>query len=147
MQTGSTKKKDNSTSSVGVSECLRQIIGKTITGLLKEDIIHAVGTLQTCVGLELGIEAAIHAVRKSFGEDNSECLLLVDADNAFNKLNSKVSLENIERLCLCPPMYAYLHNSYNTPTMLDLENGDHILSQEGVMQGDNAVMAMYALST
>jgi len=99
------------------------------------------------VGLESGIEAAIHAVRKSFEEDNSECLLIVDADNAFNKLNRNVSLENIKRLC--PPMYTYLHNSYNTPATLYLENRDHsdILSQEGVTQGDNAAMAMYALST
>jgi len=103
-----------------------------------------VGTLQTCAGLESGIEAATHAVRKSYEEDNSECLLLVDTDNAFNKLNRKVSLENTKRLC--PPMYTYLHNSYNTPAMLYLENGDHILSQEGVTQGDNAAMAMYALS-
>ena len=81
----------------------------------------------------------------SFEEDNSECLLLVDADNAFNKLNRKVSLENIKRLSA--PIYTYLNNSYNTPAMLYLENGDHILSQEGVTQGDNAAMAMYALST
>ena len=45
------------------------------------------------------------------------------------------------------PMYTYLHNSYNTPAMLYLENDNHILSQEGVTQGDNAAMAMYALST
>ena len=102
------------------------------------------GTLQTCARLESGIEAATHAVRKCFEEDNSECLSLLDADNAFNKLN-KVSLENIKRLC--PRMYTYLHNSYNTPAMLYLENGNHILSQEGVTQGDNAAMAMYALST
>jgi len=38
----------------------------TTTGMLKENIIHAVGTLQTCAGQESGIEAAIHAVRKSF---------------------------------------------------------------------------------
>ena len=44
-------------------------LAKKITGLLKEDIIHAVGTLQTCVGLELGIEAAIHAVCKSYKEE------------------------------------------------------------------------------
>jgi len=44
-------------------------------------------------------------------------------------------------------MYTYLHNSYNTPTMLYLENGDHILSQEGVTQEDNAATAMSALST
>ena len=97
------KKKDNGIRPVGVSECLRRIIGKTITGLLKEDIIHEVGTLQTCAGPKFGIETAVYAVRKSFEEDNSECLLLVDADNAFNKLNRKVSLENIKRLC--SPIY------------------------------------------
>jgi len=43
-------------------------------------------------------------------------------------------------------MNTYLHNSYNTPTMLYLKNGNHILSQEGVTQGDNAAIAMYALS-
>ena len=44
-------------------------------------------------------------------------------------------------------MYTYLHNIYNTPAMLYLKNGDHILSQEDVTQADNAAMAMYALST
>jgi len=44
-------------------------------------------------------------------------------------------------------MYTHLHNSYNTPAMPYLENGDHMLSQEGVTQGDNAAMAMYAMST
>ena len=43
------KKKDNGIRPVlGVGECLRRIIGKTIKGLLKEDIIHAVETLQRC---------------------------------------------------------------------------------------------------
>jgi len=40
--------------------------------------------------------------------------------HAFNKLNRKVSLENIKRLCL--PTYTSLHNSYNTPATLYLEN-------------------------
>jgi len=44
-------------------------------------------------------------------------------------------------------MFTYLHNSYNTLNMFYMENGNHILSQEGVTQGDNAAMAMYALST
>jgi len=41
-------------------------MGETMTGLLKKDNIHAVGTLQTCAGLESGIEAATHAVRKTY---------------------------------------------------------------------------------
>ena len=71
-------------------------MAKIITGLLKEDIIRAVEILQTCAGLEPGIEASIHAVKESYEEDNSECLLLVDADNAFNKFNRKFSLGNIK---------------------------------------------------
>jgi len=76
-------KKDNGIRSVGVGECLWWIIAKTITRLLKEDIIHEAGTLQTCASLESGIEAAIHSVR-SFQDEESDCLLLVDAENAFN---------------------------------------------------------------
>ena len=84
------KKKDNGIRPVSVGKCLQRIIGKTIIGHVKEDIIHAVGTLQTCAGLESGIEAATHAVRKSYEGEGSECLLLVDADNALNKLTRKV---------------------------------------------------------
>jgi len=72
-------------------------------------------TLHACARLESGIEAAIPFVRKSF-----QCSMLVDANNVFNKLNRKISLENIRRLC--PPIYTYLHNTYNTPNMLCLEN-------------------------
>jgi len=57
----------------------------------------------------IGHRSSNHAVRKNIEEDSSECLLLVDADNAFNKLNRKVSLENIKRLCV--PIYTNLHNS------------------------------------
>jgi len=69
-----------------------------------------VGTLQTCAGLESGAEAAIRAVTKSYKEENSEYLLLVNADNTFSKISRKVSLENIKRLC--PP---YKH-TYTTAT-------------------------------
>ena len=105
------KKKDNGIRPVGVGECLWQIIGKTITGLLKEDIIRAVGTLQTCAGLESGTEAATQAITKSYEEENSECLLLVDADNAFNRLNRKINLENIKH-CVPP-----CTNTYTTATI------------------------------
>jgi len=101
----------------------------------------ASGTLQTSAGLELGMKAGIQFVRKSF-QVNSKCLL-VDADNAFIKLNRKFSLENIKRPCL--PMYTYLHVSYSAPATLYLENVTHIMSQEGVTQGDDPAMAMYAV--
>ena len=48
---------------------------------------QAAGTLQTCAGVDSGIEAAIHAMARTFKEDWCEGILLVDADNAFNRLN------------------------------------------------------------
>ena len=64
-------------------------------------------------------KAAIHAVRKSF-EDTSECLLLVDADNAFNKLNRKVSLESRKHQ---KTVFPHVH----TPTK-QLQHTRHALS-------------------
>ena len=44
----------------------------------------------------------MHAVRKSFCDDGTEAVLLVDARNAFNRLNRKVALNNIQ--FICPPL-------------------------------------------
>ena len=139
------KKKDNGIRPIGVGETLRRIIGKAVTAVLRNDIQMATGCLQTCSGLESGIEAAIHAMREAFQEEDCEAMLFVDAENAFNKLNRSVALHNVEQVC--PPFHRYLANTYKEPAKLYLRNGSYILSQEGVTQGDNAAMAFYALAT
>ena len=63
--------------------------------------------LQARSGLKAGIESAIHAMRK---DDDTEAILLVDAENTFNILNRKVALQNIEQLC--PPFSQYLFSTY-----------------------------------
>ena len=65
---------------------LRRIVSKSVTRLLKKDIQMASGSLQTCSGIEAGIEAAIHSMRTIFNEAESEAMLLVNATNAFNSL-------------------------------------------------------------
>ena len=50
--------------------------------LLKSDIQHAAGCLQMCTGIRSGIEAAVHMNEKSWSDESSEAVLLVDADNA-----------------------------------------------------------------
>ena len=81
---------------IGVGEVLRRIVGKLLIGVIKEDIVDAVGPLQTCSGLKGGIEAAIHAMRRTYDQEDTEAIMLVDAENAFNKLNRKVALKNIK---------------------------------------------------
>ena len=139
------KKEDDGVRPVGIGETLRRIIGKSLSKIAKKDIEIAGGSLQTCTGVEAGSEAAIHAMSNKWNEPGCEAAILVDADNAFNQLNRKVALHNIQQLC--PIIYQFLANSYSEPTTLYLGNGQTLLSQEGATQGDNLAMAMYAVST
>ena len=68
---------------IGVGEVLRRIIGKAITNVLKPDLIRSTSPIQVCGGLAGGVEAAIHACRQMYEDDDTEGILLVDAENAF----------------------------------------------------------------
>ena len=109
--------------------------------------IHT-GPLQTCAGLKAGIEASIHAMRTIFEDDDTEAILLVDADNAFNRLNRRAALHNIRHLC--PNFHRYLNNTYQLPAQMIINdrNGqsDYLKSEEGSTQGDVTAMGMYAVA-
>ena len=131
---------------IGIGEILRRIIGKVVVGAIREDIINAAGPLQTCAGLKAGIEASIHAMREIFDKEETEALLLVDAENAFNNLNRSAALHNIKELC--PSFHRYLSNTYQVQAKMiinDKDKTDFILSEEGSTQGDVTAMAMYAI--
>ena len=133
---------------IGIGEILRRIVGKVVVNNIKDDITNAAGPLQTCAGLKSGIEASIHAIRKLFERDETEGVMLVDAENAFNNLNRQAALHNIKELC--PSFYRYLHNTYQLSAKMiinDQEKVDHILSKEGSLQGDVTAMDMYATGT
>ena len=68
--------------------------------LLRHDIQDAAGPLQVCAGQEGGCEAAVHAMRHFFDEDNVHGALLVDASNTFNTINRQVALHNIKSFAL-----------------------------------------------
>ena len=102
-------------------------------------------TLQVSTGLKGGAEAAIHAMKKIFEEDNTDAVILVDAANAFNRLNRKAALHNIQYLC--PPFATVLINTYRLPARLFLSGGGEILSVEGTTQGDTIAMAFYGIGT
>ena len=114
--------------------------------ILKNDIQTAPGCLQTCTGLRSGIEAAIHATHKSWDHPSTQCLLQVDVDNAFNRLNRNVALHNIKEIC--PSLVTYLHNHYQSAANLFVKDDckqEVFLSDEGCTQGDPSAMSFYAL--
>ena len=99
---------------------------------------------QLCAGQDGGCEAAIHATRLVFADEDSDGVLLVDARNAFNQLNRHVALHNVS--LLCPPLAAILVNTYRAPAMLFVD-GTTLLSTEGTTQGDPLAMVFYTLAT
>ena len=78
--------------------------------VVKGDVQTSVGSLQVCAGQDGGCEAAIHAMKTVFEDDESDAILLIDAANAFNSMNRAAMLENIRKLC--PIAYTYAFNCY-----------------------------------
>ena len=91
---------------IGIGEILRRIAGKCITMVLKSDVTAATAPLQTCGGIEGGVESSVHAVREMYQDPATECVMLVDASNAFNCLNRISALQNTG--VLCPSLHQYL---------------------------------------
>ena len=127
---------------IGICEVIRRIIGKAVLGVIGDDIRQATGCAQLCAGQPGGIEAAIHAMRESYQDDDTEAVLMVDASNAFNCLNRQAALHNIEQLC--PPFATILRNTYGSSSNLFV-GGECLLSREGTTQGDPLAMGMYAV--
>ena len=111
--------------------------------VVKGDVQESVGSLQVCAGQAGGCEAAIHAMLTMYEEEETNAVLLIDAANAFNSINRKVMLRNIERIC--PIAFTYAYNCYSPHARLFVIGGKEIRSMEGTTQGDPPSMAFYAI--
>ena len=105
---------------IGIGETCRRIASKAIPSVISEDVIDVVGPLQPCAGQDNGCEAAVHSIRQLILESDTEALLLVDAENAFNSLNREVVLRNA--LHLCPSLGRVLFNTYREPVNMFVEH-------------------------
>ena len=129
---------------VGIREVPCRIISKAILAVIRSDIREVVGSLQLCISQRLGCEASIHALNEIYEEEATEAILMVDASNAFNRLNRKGALSNA--MNLCPTIGTILVNTYRSDPCLFID-GETIMSKEGTTQGDPLAMAMYAIAT
>ena len=128
---------------IGIGEVLRRIMGKAVLTIFREEIIEQAGSLQSCAGVKGGIEANIHAMKELCEDEATEGLIQVDATNAFNLLNRKNMLMNIQ--ILCPEIATFTYNCYSLAARMFVSGGHEILSQEGVTQGCALSMPIYAL--
>ena len=82
-------------------------------------------------------------MKEIFEEEETDAVLFVDASNAFNSINRKAMLHNIQYLC--PSMATYVKNCYGKPSRLFVAGGKEIESAEGSTQGDPTAMQAYGV--
>ena len=98
---------------IGVGEVPQRIIAKSILQIIGRDVEEAAGPLQLRAGQDGGCEAAVHSMRSIFQALETEVVLLVDANNAFNSINCKAALHKIS--IICPSLAQTLINTYRAP--------------------------------
>ena len=128
---------------IGIGETFRRIMAKSIMAVVKDDVQYCVGSLQVCAGQEGAAEGAVHAMCSIFQSDDTDCVLLVDATNAFNTLNRQATLHNA--CILCQSIATVLINTYRSDVLMYVIGGETIHSVEGITQGYPLAMSMYAI--
>ncbi len=103
------------------------------------------------LGLQAGIEGGIHAIRTLWEQCEFEenwGFLLVDARNAFNKLNRTVMLWTIRHEWTAGARFALNCYQHHLTLVIRNKSGDtavFLLSREGVTQGDPLAMVGYGV--
>ena len=103
----------------------------------------AAGSFQLSADQDAGAEAAIHTMRDIFANVDTDAVLLIDAENAFNSINCKVILYNLK--FICPIIATYIINCYATSSRLFIVGGGEILSSEGTTLCDPTAIGAYEL--
>ena len=100
--------------------------------------------LQVFCSKRLGMMiAAFNAIFFS-REPLTQAIFLVDAANAFNSVNRKVFLHNIN--IVCPSISIYVQHCYTLPSRSFIIGGTEIKPSEGTTQGYPVAMPICALS-
>lgn len=133
---------------IGVGECLQRLEAKAMALVTGMDAADACGADQLCAGVKAGIEAAVHAMRDVFHDDDTEAVLLIDASNAFNSISRPALLWNCR--VLWPRCSTFLFNFYRGSPLIivrSLRRGTPsvLCSREGTTQGCPLSMMAYAV--
>ena len=119
-----------------IGECLGRVIGKTVTRKFRSYLTQATGPLS-------GSEAAVHEARSRLGDTDTCCILLVDAENAFNTVNRKVALQSVQASC---PIVSKFTMNFFRPRNRHFLGRTYLSGEEGIAQGDPFAIIFYGLS-
>ena len=110
--------------------------------IAKKDVQRA-GYLQVCAGHNTGAEAAIHAIYNLLQQDETEVVLLIDAESTFNFVNRKEKVHDIS--ITFPILSTFVSNRCLVPVRLFILANKEIKSKEETTQCDTTAMVAYAL--
>jgi hypothetical protein len=130
---------------IGVGEIWRRLCGKIAVQRLRLRIQTVCGNRQLGAGFPGGCEAAVHAAQEMFDDDTVEVMVLVDAENAFNRVNRAGALDTIEEMD--EHLGPLFRNFYPASTPLWLPDGSVVYSREGSTQGCPLGMPMFSMAT
>mmetsp|Transcript_9557 Transcript_9557/g.12507 ORF Transcript_9557/g.12507 Transcript_9557/m.12507 type:complete len:221 (-) Transcript_9557:779-1441(-) len=127
-----------------IGEVRQRIEAKAMALVIGINVTEVCGADNLCAGTKAGIEGGVHAVSDFLSFEETECLILVDASNAFNALAREAALWNCR--ILWPRCSRSLFNTYRGYARIYIPGSDEVLlSQEGTTQGDPLAMLMYGL--
>ena len=114
-----------------------------VCSMTRFDLSDSCNISQLCGGVRCGIEAAVHTVSDLFKEHEEDGwgVLMIDASNAFNRINRQAALWNSR--VLWPSCSLFLFNTYRGWAPLIVKDSKEFLySKEGVTQGDPLCLSM-----
>ena len=132
---------------IAVGETLRRLTSRLCCTAARPSLPNLfLRSGQVGVGINSGLEAAIHTLRlflKRHGGDDDLCCLKLDMHNAFNECHRSAFLHRIRRDL--PEIVAWVQWCYSSAA--ELHFGVHrILSTAGVQQGDPLGPLLFSLT-
>ena len=98
------------------------------------NVTQAASSLQLCARLLADAEAVIRAMYEILKDHTTECILLIDAENAFNSISRNVMLYNLK--FIWSVMSRYISICYACPVRLFIIGAGKLLSSEGTIEED-----------
>jgi hypothetical protein len=140
------QKKTGGIRPVAVGDVFRRLIGKAILKIHQAEIVdQSLYPVQLGVGVRGATELIAHGVNYFLHESRNPSLVLLQLDfkNAFNACNRSLIIEQTR--LRAPQLSHWVELLYTSEATLQVSESVHLLSREGVQQGDTLAPLLFSL--
>ena len=133
---------------IAVGELFYRLAGVIVVRKVTADAAALLAPHQLGVGVRSGAERVVHSLQHSLTDTGTKrALLQVDISNAFNSCDRARVLRQLYEQPALSPMYRIADFGYAVPSQLLMQRceGKHLLSSNGVRQGDSLSAILFCL--